>query len=93
MMEPRDLGDQRPRRAERDPGAHAVVGVAAPEPVGEPLAQPALDPARRHQHELLSERVVRRCREQGAECLGKLVGAGCAVEPEGHVSGSSRVSS
>ena len=29
MMEPRDLGDQRPRRAERDAGAHAVVGVAA----------------------------------------------------------------
>ena len=58
---PRDLGDQAGGRPELDPGTDAVVAaLGVTQPVGEPLAQPALDAACRDEHQLLGERVVQR---------------------------------
>ena len=79
-----ELGDERTRRAEVHPGADAVERVAPAEPVREPLAEPPLDAAGRHQHQLRRERVLQRARQQVTELVGEQVGARGAVEVERH---------
>ncbi len=59
-----DLGDQRGGGAEHHPCAHPIGAVAAAEHMGEPLAQPPLHAARRHQHQFLGERVGQRIGQQ-----------------------------
>ena len=80
------LGDERPREPELDAGADAVTGAlgGGAEPVRQPLAQPPLHPASRHEHQLGCERVLRRRRQQLAERVGEQVGPRGAVEVEHH---------
>ena len=80
------LGDQRPREPELDAGADAVTGAlgGGAEPVGQPLAQPPLHAASRHEHQLGCERVLQRRRQQLAEGVGEQVGPRGAVEVEHH---------
>ena len=79
-----ELADQGPWGPELHTRAHAVTGAWASgaEQMGEPLRQPALDAARRHEHDLLRERVLERRGEQLAEGVGELVGARSAMEVE-----------
>ena len=79
-----DLGDQRPRVAERDAGADAVLAVAAAEDVGQPLAQPALDALGGDDDEFLGEGVGQRIGQQGTEAVGEQIGALSAVEVQCH---------
>ena len=79
-----DLGDQRGRGAERHPGAHPVGAVAAPEHMGQSLAQPPLHAARRHQHQFLGERVGQGIGQHRTEPVGEQVGAISTVEVECH---------
>jgi len=65
-----DLGDQRAWAAERHSRAHTITGTTTPDDMREPLAEPPLDAARRHQHQLLGERVGQRVGQQGAEPVG-----------------------
>ena len=79
------LGDQRPREPELDAGAHSVSPARrGAEPVREPLAEPPLHAAGRHEHQLGRERVVQRRRQQLAEGIGEQVGPRGAVEVEHH---------
>ncbi len=79
------LGDQRPREPELDAGAHPVSAARrGAEPVREPLAEPPLHAAGRHEHQLGRERVVQRRRQQLAEGIGEQVGPRGAVEVEHH---------
>ena len=50
----------------------------------EPLAEPALHAARRHQYQLLGERVGQRVGQHGAETVGKKIGPFGTVKMEGH---------
>ena len=76
---------QRVRAQEPDPGAHPVTAARAdPEPVREPLREPALHAPRGHDDELLGERVVERRREQVAQTVGEEVGALGTMDPQGH---------
>ena len=50
----------------------------------QPLTQPAFHAARRHQHQLLGERVGQRVGQQRAEAVGKQVGAFGTVEMKRH---------
>ena len=68
---PEDLGDQRSGGAENDPGADAVVGIAAAKGVGEPLAEPALHAPLGHEDQLLREGIRLRRRQQGSQPVGK----------------------
>jgi hypothetical protein len=80
-----DLGDQRGRGAERHPGADPVGRrETGAEHVREPLAQPAFHAARRHQHELLGERIGKRIGQQPAEPVGEEVGAISTMEMKRH---------
>ena len=71
-------GTRRPRRRRRPPrrgpGQH----------VREPLAEPALHAACRHQHQLLGERVGQRGGQQVAQPVGEQVGAIGPVEVKRH---------
>ena len=66
------------------PAQTPSAAVAAAEDVRQPLAQPSLDAARRHQHEFLGEWVGQRIGQQCAETVSKQVGALGTVEVEGH---------
>ena len=50
----------------------------------EPLAQPPLHAARRHQDQLLGERVGQRVGQQGAQPVGQQIGALGTVEMKRH---------
>ena len=54
---------------------HPGAVLVRPSPVGEALGQPALDPARRHRHELGLEGVVQRVGEHVGQGLDEPVGA------------------
>ena len=75
-----DLGDQRPRAAEGDAGAHPVLTGAATEDMGQPLAQPSLDAVGGDEDEFLGEGVRQRIGEQGTEAVGQQIGALSAME-------------
>ncbi len=80
-----DLGDQAGRRPELDPGTDPVVAaLGVTQPVGEPLAEPALDAASRDQHQLLGERVVQRRPQQLGQPVGEMVRARCTVDDQAH---------
>ena len=64
--------------------AHTVAAAAAPEDMREPLAEPPLDAARRHQHQFLGERVGQRVGQQGAEPVGQQVCAFGTVKMNPH---------
>ena len=62
-------------RREDDVGAHPVVPAGDAEPVGQPLREPPLDPARGDGDELGCEGVVRRVGEHVGQGLDEPVGA------------------
>jgi 2-phospho-L-lactate guanylyltransferase len=79
-----DLGDEGVRRAELDARAHTVAVAPVAEVVGQALAQPALDPACRDEHELAGERIRQRGLEELGESIGEEVGPGGAVQDQRH---------
>ncbi len=84
-LAPQQQRDQGARVEEPDAGADPVAAARAdPEPVGQPLREPPLDPLGGHHHHLVGERVVERGRQQLAEGVGELVGARSAVQVQGH---------
>ena len=81
-----DLRDDAGRRPELHAGADTVLAaLAVTQPVGESLAEPALDAARRHQDELLRERVGQRLAQQPGQAVDELVRARGAVEDQRHL--------
>ena len=67
-----------------DARAHPVTAAAGAQDMRQPLAQPPLDAARRHQDELLGERVGQRVGQQCAEPVGQQVGAFGTVQMKCH---------
>jgi hypothetical protein len=77
--------DQRAGRHEVDAGAHAVTAAGTDaQPVRQALGEPALDTARRHDHDLAGERVGQRSDQQVRQAVGQRVGALGGVQVEGH---------
>ena len=71
------LGQQGARVAELDACAH-------PEPVGQPLTEPALDTLGGHQHQLGGERIGHRLGEHRCQAIGEHIGALGTVQVQGH---------
>ena len=81
------IADQPPRRREADVRAHPVGPPGRrTEPVGHPLREPALHPARGNGDDLGRERVGGRLGQQRAERLDEPVGAFSSVDVEHVVS-------
>ena len=89
--EPEHRGHQRPRRGEPHARTDPVTRAGRrPEPVRQPLGEPALDPLRGHHHDLLGERVRQGGREQPGQPVGEHVGALGAVQVQAHGGSVSR---